>query len=97
FMRIELIDSVSIEMMNQQSGHSFPVKHSIFMEFAGFKRAVEEEVKLASEILQDFHASDWAVARSEKEKSEVWKARHELSYAFQHLDGLEEIGGDVCV
>lgn len=97
FMRIELIDSVSIEMMNQQSGHSFPVKHSIFMEFAGFKRAVEEEVKLASEILLDFHASDWAVARSEKEKSEVWKARHELSYAFQHLDGLEEIGGDVCV
>lgn len=50
-MRMELIDDVSIAHINRYSGQDFPVKHSLFLEFAGAKGTVEKEVEHAAEIM----------------------------------------------
>lgn len=96
-MRMELIDSVSIAQMNKHSGSDFPEKHSLFFEFAGAKSAVEEEVKRAAELMDDIGSEHWVVASDPTEQKAIWKARHELSYAFQHISGMDEVGADVCV
>ncbi|MGX8792904.1 MULTISPECIES: FAD-binding oxidoreductase [Oceanobacillus] len=96
-MRMELIDSVSIGIINEQCGLDFPVNHSLFLEFAGPKNTVAEEVKLASEIMHELGCEDWAAASDPIEKEKLWEARVKLAVSFQHLKELKEIGGDVCV
>ncbi|MFD1416878.1 FAD-binding oxidoreductase [Oceanobacillus jeddahense] len=96
-MRMELIDSVSIGIINKQCGHDFPVKHSLFLEFAGPKNTVAEEVKLASKIMHDLGCENWDAASDSISKKKLWEARVQLAVSFQDLKGMKEIGGDVCV
>ncbi|MGJ9459749.1 FAD-binding oxidoreductase [Oceanobacillus sp. CF4.6] len=96
-LRMELIDAVSISMINHHSGESFPVKHSLFFEFAGSKRAVEEEVARASELMHDLNCENWIAANDPIKMNEIWKARKDLNYAIAHQQEICEIGGDVCV
>lgn len=96
-MRMELIDKTSIAQINQFSGYDLPIKHSLFLEFAGTRGAVEEEVKLVAELMKDLGCDNWEVASDPTKQKEIWKARHELSYAFQHVKGFQETGADVCV
>lgn len=96
-MRMELIDATSIAEINRQNGYDFPMEHSLFFEFAGAKSAVVEEVKLAAELIADLDGENWVIASDPTEQKEIWKARHELSYAFLHVGGVDETGADVCV
>ncbi|GAB3056498.1 FAD-binding oxidoreductase [Virgibacillus ainsalahensis] len=96
-MRMELIDAKSISHVNRHSGLDFPVKHSLFLEFAGAKGSVEEEVRLTAAFMHDLDCANWEVASDPTEQKAIWKARHELSYAFQHIKGMNEVGADVCV
>ena len=95
--RMELIDAVSISMINQHSGENFPVKHSLFFEFAGSKRTVEEEVAIAFELMRNLGCENWLAANDLVKMNEIWKARKNLNYAIASQAGIEEIGGDVCV
>src|SRR5699024_4077510 len=52
-MRMELVDATSIAQVNAYGGYDYPVKHTLFFEFAGMKAAVLEELKLAKELLHD--------------------------------------------
>lgn len=96
-MRMELVDAQSISQVNMYGGYNLPVKHSLFFEFAGLQVAVEEEIKLAEELMHDLGCQDWKVASDSKERNELWKARHELSYAYGHIKGMADTGADVCV
>ncbi|WP_084268714.1 FAD-binding oxidoreductase [Oceanobacillus damuensis] len=96
-LRMELIDASSISMINRHSGENFPVNHSLFFEFAGPRKSVEEEVTLASELMHKLGCENWTAANDEKKKDEIWKARKDLNYAIACQEGIEEIGGDVCV
>lgn len=96
-LRMELVDSISIRQVNGYGGYDFPVAESIFLEFAGFQSAVEEEVKLAHELLTDLGCLSWDVAKDSMERSQLWKARHEMSYSFRHIKGKKALGSDVCV
>ncbi len=96
-MRMELVDATSIAQINAYGGYEYPVKHTLFFEFAGMQVAVNEELKLADELLHDLGAQNWKVARDPKEQKEVWKSRHELSYAYTHIQGTLDTGADVCV
>ncbi len=96
-MKMELLDAMSISEVNQYYNYNFPVKHSLFLEFAGSKSAVEEEVKIVAEIMKDLGAEDWQVASDPTKQREIWKARHELCYVFLHQNGIDEVGADVCV
>ncbi|GGB45530.1 hypothetical protein GCM10011409_23880 [Lentibacillus populi] len=96
-MRMELIDATSIAEVNRQNGYDFPDKHSLFLEFAGARAAIEEEVKLTAVLMNDLGCENWEVASDPTKQKEIWKARHELSFAYQHINGLDETGSDVCV
>lgn len=96
-MRMELIDATSMNEINRANNYHFPVKHSLFLEFAGSKQAIKEEVELAAEIVADLGGQHWEVASDRKRQNEIWKARHELSNAFLHQKGIDETGADVCV
>ncbi|MEW4307976.1 FAD-binding oxidoreductase [Rossellomorea marisflavi] len=95
--RIELVDSESIRQVNAYGQYAFPEEHSLFFEFVGTKGGVEEEASLAEELMKDAGCSHWKRAVGSKERSEIWRARHELSYAFSHIPGKKMLGSDVCV
>ncbi|MFD1335814.1 FAD-binding oxidoreductase [Oceanobacillus iheyensis] len=95
--RIELMDAASVAEVNRQNGYRFPVRPSLFFEFAGAKQAVEAEVELAQTILDNLSCEHWAVALDPDEQQELWKARYDLSYSFQSVKGMDEVGADVCV
>ncbi|EQB36774.1 MULTISPECIES: FAD-binding oxidoreductase [Virgibacillus] len=95
--RMELMDAASIAEVNRQNVYTFPVAHSLFFEFAGSVHGVEADVQLTAKIVKTLGAKHWTVATDPVEQEELWKARYNLSYAFQHTDGIDEVGADVCV
>lgn len=95
--RMELVDATSISQVNKYGNYRFPAEHSLFFEFAGAKKAVEEEVKIAEDLMNDLGCDHWDIATDSSERSELWKARHEMSYAFRHNKGMSVTGTDVCV
>lgn len=96
-MRMELVDASSIKQVNQYGDYSFPARHSLFFEFAGAKAATEAQATLTKELMQDLGCEDWDVAENTKERNELWKARHEMAYAFRHQKGKRFFGTDICV
>ncbi|HSI67661.1 MAG TPA: FAD-linked oxidase C-terminal domain-containing protein [Planococcus sp. (in: firmicutes)] len=96
-LRMEFVDSLSIRKVNAYGDYRIPESHTLFFEFAGMEAAVSEEVLLAEELLKGLGAENWRVADDAKERLNIWKARHEMAYAFRHQTGVEVTGGDVCV
>lgn len=96
-MRMELVDATSIAQINQANDYSLPVAHSLFLEFAGSPKQVMEELEIAEAILVEMGAREWKVATSQTDRQQLWKARHEIAYAFRHLSGVSVVGADVCV
>lgn len=95
-LRMEFVDAISIRQVNLYGDYNLPEEHSLFLEFAGMQKAVEEEVLLAESLLKDMGCSRWAVAADSIERAQLWKARHEMSNAFRHIPGMAVAGGDVC-
>ncbi|MER2009569.1 MAG: FAD-linked oxidase C-terminal domain-containing protein, partial [Psychrobacillus sp.] len=71
--------------------------HSLFFEFAGTPNIVEEEATVVEELMKDLGCSNWERANSPKDRADIWKARHELSYAYKHIKGKDNTGADACV
>lgn len=95
--RMEFVDAYSISKVNRYGNYGLPEKHSLFFEFAGMKSAVEEEANLAKELIMDMNGENWRVAADSEERAMIWKARHEMAYAYRHQAGMTITGGDVCV
>lgn len=95
--RMELVDANSVAQVNSYGNYNFPEQHSLFFEFAGSKGAVEEEVATAELLMTDLECQNWDVAEDSLDRSMLWKARHEMSYAFRHAHGVTVTGTDVCV
>ncbi|MFJ8066331.1 FAD-binding oxidoreductase [Psychrobacillus sp. NPDC096426] len=96
-MRMELVDADSISQVNAYGGYNLPVAHSLFFEFAGTMTSVEEEARLVEQLMRELGCENWDVTSRSKERLELWKARHELAYAYQHVKGMANTGADVCV
>lgn len=95
--RMEFVDAYSIAKVNDYGNYGLPEKHSLFFEFAGMKIAAEEEATLAHELLVDMNCENWRIAADSEERASIWKARHEMAYAYRHQAGMTITGGDVCV
>nr|WP_249365723.1 FAD-linked oxidase C-terminal domain-containing protein [Cytobacillus citreus] len=96
-MRMELVDAESISQVNAYGGYHFPIRHSLFFEFAGTRTAALEEVKIVEQLMCELGCGNWEVAGGSKERMELWKARHEMAYAYRHIKGMANTGADVCV
>jgi len=96
-MRMEFVDVNTIKQVNEYGDHHYPEQHSLFFEFAGTEKAVEEEITFTGELMKDLGCENWEVARESTEREELWRARQEMSYAFRHLKGRHAFSTDVCV
>lgn len=96
--RMELLDDVQMDASNKFSGLDYPAANTLFFEFHGSERGVEEQVEQVGEIARGFDGSDFRWARTTEERNALWQARHDVYYACLALrPGSKGWATDVCV
>ncbi|MBS4196027.1 FAD-binding oxidoreductase [Lederbergia citri] len=96
--RIELVDARSIKQVNHFSETDFPEEHSLFIEFHGNQSGNEEDVDFVKAIVEDMGSSHFVFETDSLKRAHLWKARHDLHYAFSHsYPNLSILSTDVCV
>ncbi len=96
--RIELLDEVQVDACNRYSKLDLAIAPTIFFEFHGTKRGVDEQVEQVGAIAKDYGASDFRWAQRPEERSALWQARHDAYYAGIALKpGSMGWATDVCV
>ena len=96
--RIELLDELQMDAVNKYSGLDYEVAPTLFFEFHGSRRAVEDSSKISGEIASKNGSSDFRWATSEDERNRLWQARYNSYYAALNLrPGSVGYVTDVCV
>jgi D-lactate dehydrogenase (cytochrome) len=93
-----LLDEVQIRAVNKRSGLGAPELPTLFFEFHGSERYVEEQVELVDAISRGHGGGAFAWARNVEDRNRLWRARHEAFYAAVGLrTGCVGWTTDVCV
>ena len=96
--RVELLDEVQVRAANQRSALGMAEQPTLFFEFHGSDRYVEEQVETVGAIAAGNGGGDFAWARQVEERNRLWRARHEAFYAAVGLrTGCVGWTTDVCV
>jgi D-lactate dehydrogenase (cytochrome) len=97
--RIELLDEVQMRACIAHGKlEGYTPAPTLFLEFHGTLRAVEEEAARTLEIARDCHALAVTHATRPEERSRLWQARHDAYYAALALrPGALAWATDVCV
>jgi len=96
--RIELLDSVQIDASNRYSKLDLKVAPTLFFEFHGSARGVDEQVETVCAYAAENGGDDFRWAASAEERSKLWQARHDSYFADKALrPGCEIWATDVCV
>jgi D-lactate dehydrogenase (cytochrome) len=96
--RIELLDDVQMDAVNRFAKFSYKVAPTLFFEFHGTTRGVEEQVGQVKAIAAEHGARDFQWATTQEERSKLWQARHDAYYAALALKpGSKGWATDVCV
>ena len=96
--RIEFLDEVAVEAANRHAGLTLKLAPTLFLEFHGSPRWVEEQSNTVREIANEFGGSDFAWSTRTEDRERLWKARHETIYSNQTLrPGCKAFTTDVCV
>ncbi len=75
---LELLTPQLIALMNREKGLGLEEKPSLFCEFHGISKAALREIaNLAEELCEDGGAVTFKTGVTEKERRELWRARHE--------------------
>lgn len=96
--RIELLDEVQMDAVNRYAKLTYPVLPTLFFEFHGTERGVEEQVEMVGEIAGELGGSEFRWARQQEDRAKLWQARHDAYYAALALrPGAKGWPTDVCV
>jgi D-lactate dehydrogenase (cytochrome) len=96
--RIELLDAVAIEAVNQFSHTDYPLLPHLFLEFHGTQQWVAEQAETVKGLSADHQGSDFQWALNTEERNALWQARHDLAYAARAMRPNARIfSTDVCV
>ncbi|CDZ33290.1 Putative D-lactate dehydrogenase (D-lactate ferricytochrome C oxidoreductase) [Neorhizobium galegae bv. officinalis] len=96
--RIEFLDEVAVEAANRHAGLTLKLAPTLFLEFHGSPRWVEEQSNTVREIAGQFGGSDFEWSTRTEDRERLWKARHETIYSNQTLrPGCKAFTTDVCV
>jgi len=96
--RIELLDGLMTQMINNYSDLDNKPVPTLFLEFHGSDKSVAEQTELFNDIASEFGGSsiDWVT--SVEARNKLWKARHDAYYAMlAHRPGCKGIATDACV
>lgn len=84
--RMELVDELGIRSINRYLGRGYDERPCLFLEFhSSTAAAIEDEVRLAEELMREAGATDVAVARTQEERTAQWEARHQVYWALVNL------------
>jgi D-lactate dehydrogenase (cytochrome) len=96
--RIELLDDVQMDAINKYSKLAYKVAPTLFFEFHGTERGVEEQSAMVKALAAEHGAPDFKWATTPEERSKLWQARHDAYYAALALKpGSKGWATDVCV
>jgi D-lactate dehydrogenase (cytochrome) len=96
--RIELLDDVQMDAVNRRSGLSYPVAHTLFLEFHGTEAEVASQAEEVAALARANGGGDFARATSADERRALWAARRQAYEASLALrPGSEGYITDVCV
>ncbi len=96
--RIELLDDVQMDSVNKFSKLSYPVKDTLFVEFHGTEAGVKEQAEMVQAIAAEHGGGEFKWATKTEERTALWTARHDVTYANKALrPGCEIWATDVCV
>ncbi len=75
--RMELMDEQSIAAVNWVEGTSFPVRATLFMEFAGNHRsALLEDLATCRDVAEENGGREWTAEWDADRRNALWHARH---------------------
>ena len=96
---LELLTPGLIQLMNREKDLGLPEVPSLFCEFHGISHAaLAEIVDLARELCLDCGASGFQFGAKEKERKDLWRARHEAWETIHRAHpGMETIIVDAAV
>ena len=97
--RVELLDALQMQACIAYSKlDGFKELPTLFIEFHGSLGAVSEQIETMEELVSDAGGSGFEWAERPEDRSRLWKARHEVTYANLALrPGCRQIGTDACV
>lgn len=84
--RIEFLDEMQMKACIQYSKlHNIDELPTLFLEFNGSEKSVEEQAQAAGEIALSHGGSAFKWAKEQSERNELWSARHNAYYASLSL------------
>ena len=96
--RIELLDDIQMDSVNKFSKLNYPVKDTLFVEFHGTEAAVKEQAETVQALAQENSGGEFKWATKQEDRTHLWQARHDVTYANKALrPGCEIWATDVCV
>ena len=96
--RIELLDAMSMDAVNKYAKLDYAVAPTLFFEFHGTARGVEEQVAQVKEFAGEQGGTEFRWASLAEDRSKLWQARHDAYYAALALrPGSKGWATDVCV
>jgi len=97
--RIELLDDVQMAACIAYSRlEGFEARPTLFIEFHGGAAAVREQIETLEQIAADAGGQGFRWAERPEDRSKLWKARHDVTYANLAIrPGCRMIGTDACV
>src|SRR6266849_6661016 len=96
--RIELLDAMLMDAVNKYAKLDYTVAPTLFFEFHGTPRGVEEQVAQVKEFAGEHGGTEFRWASLAEERSKLWQARHDAYYAALALrPGSKGWATDVCV
>jgi D-lactate dehydrogenase (cytochrome) len=96
--RVEILDDVQMKAVNAWSNLDYAELTTLFFEFHGSVRHVEEQVELVSALAAANGGGAFRWSNLPEERSKLWAARHQAYYAATGLrKGAIGWPTDVCV
>jgi len=96
--RIELMDAVAMQAVNQYAKLDYAQTPTLFLEFEGSPAAVAEQAETFEAIAEDFAVETFDWATSPEDRTRLWTARHDAYFAGLALKpGAQALTTDVCV
>lgn len=96
--RVEILDDVQMRAVNRWSKLNYPEVTTLFFEFHGSQRYVQEQSETVGAIASANGGGAFQWTTKSEERSALWKARHDAFYAAVGLrPGCIGWPTDVCV
>ncbi|ATY84299.1 2-hydroxy-acid oxidase [Kyrpidia spormannii] len=96
--RVELVDAKTIVAVNRFKGTDYLESPTLFLEFGGGRKAVEEDIRLAEELVNSEGCQTFVYEHDPEAVAKLWEARHHAALALMAMaPGKKMMTTDVCV